>query len=260
LALVNAGIVPEAPSNNVFIMQYPDLLSVTAARQCQVVYFRPGVVSSSPYEIDSYGVDWLYNHFYLPLNAEIASAAKQYGWNLIAAPSAFHEHGYCTADSWIVSFKESNEHQGNSNGTLHPNALGQAALTSALYTSLQSVLPSAPAAGSSGASGSSGSTTTSSEAASAAWNGTWSTNFGTMTLTQNGASVSGSYTYKGGTITGTVSGSVFSGTWTQTPGGNTPNSGQFEFTVAADGSSFTGQWRYGSSGPWYSGWNGTHSP
>jgi alkaline phosphatase D len=91
------------------------------------------------------------------------------------------------------------------------------------------------------------------------WAGKWrSTNFGVMTLTQTGSVVRGSYTYKGGRVSGTASGRMLRGTWTQLPTRRPPNNeGQFVFTLAANGKSWTSKWRYDSSGAWRTNWSGT---
>jgi hypothetical protein len=91
------------------------------------------------------------------------------------------------------------------------------------------------------------------------WAGTWSTDYGTMQLTQSGSSVIGAYDYQGGRLSGTVSGNVLSGSWSELPSYTAPNdAGDFVFTLASEGSSFTGGWRYGSSGG-FSSWGGTRT-
>jgi hypothetical protein len=89
-----------------------------------------------------------------------------------------------------------------------------------------------------------------------AWNGTWTSDFGTLKLTTNGSAVTGTYDSSGGQVTGQASGSGLSGTWSQQPSYQPPNdAGDLQFTLNSDGS-FSGQWRYGSSGDWQT-WNGT---
>ena len=85
------------------------------------------------YEIKAKEIDWLYHKFYLPLNAEIRDAAAKYDWTAVDPPSAFEDHGYCTDDTWIVTYKKSNDSQGDGNGTLHPNIFGQTAIADAFY-------------------------------------------------------------------------------------------------------------------------------
>lgn len=83
------------------------------------------------------------------------------------------------------------------------------------------------------------------------WEGKWDTNWGEMVLTQNGSSVTGTYTYDSGKIVGTVSGNKLIGTWSESPTYSPDNdAGEIEFTMAQDGMSFTGKWRYGSNGDW----------
>ncbi len=96
-----------------------------------------------------------------------------------------------------------------------------------------------------------------------AWSGTWDTSWSggstTMTLIQSGSSVSGTYTWDSGKIQGTLNGNVLTGTWTEVPTRQAPHdAGDIEFTLSADGKSWTGKWRYGSSGDW-SFWNGACS-
>lgn len=92
------------------------------------------------------------------------------------------------------------------------------------------------------------------------WAGTWSTSYGTMQLSQSGSSVIGTYEDNGGRIAGTASGSVLSGTWSEQPSYTPPDdAGDFQFTMSADGTSFSGGWRYGSSGSFTTDWTGTRS-
>ena len=91
------------------------------------------------------------------------------------------------------------------------------------------------------------------------WSGTWSTTFGTMVLSQIGSNVSGNYEHDSGIIVGTVSGNVLAGTWSEEPTYSAAynDAGDVELTMSPDGNTFTGYWRHGSSGGWYSYWNGT---
>jgi hypothetical protein len=89
------------------------------------------------------------------------------------------------------------------------------------------------------------------------WSGTWSTTYGMMHLTQSGNQVTGTYDYNSGHITGTVSGKVLTGTWSEAPTYSLPNhAGEFQFTISSDGKTFSGGWRFDSSGSWTS-WTGT---
>ena len=91
--------------------------------------------------------------------------------------------------------------------------------------------------------------TISATAATYSYTGTWqvSGSWGTMTLTQSGNRVTGTYTHQSGSVNGMVSGNVFTGTWMQT--GNN-RSGQLEFTMSADGMSFTVKWKYDADASW----------
>lgn len=97
-------------------------------------------------------------------------------------------------------------------------------------------------------------------AIASAWSGRWETSYGTMQLTVSGTTVTGTYDFDGGRITGTVTGNRLVGTWSQIPSFAPPSdAGDMEFTLSADGQSFTGRWRYGSTGEWTNDWNGTRS-
>ena len=94
------------------------------------------------------------------------------------------------------------------------------------------------------------------------WSGTWDTTWGTMYLTQSLGKVTGTYDYQGGNIEGYISknlsGDILVGTWSENPSyAPSDDAGDIEFIMSPDFNSFTGRWRYGSSGDWYSDWNGT---
>ena len=89
------------------------------------------------------------------------------------------------------------------------------------------------------------------------WSGTWSTTYGMMHLTQTGNQVTGTYAYNNGHIVGTVSGNVLTGTWSEAPTYSPPDhAGDVQFTISSDGKTFSGHWRYDSSGSWTN-WTGT---
>jgi hypothetical protein len=95
------------------------------------------------------------------------------------------------------------------------------------------------------------------------WTGTWDTNWGTMHLTQSMGKVTGTYSWDDGKIVGYISknltGDMLAGTWSEKPSYAPPDdAGDFEFKMAPDFNSFTGCWRYGSSGGWEDcEWHGT---
>jgi hypothetical protein len=94
------------------------------------------------------------------------------------------------------------------------------------------------------------------------WSGTWDTSWGTMYLTQSLGKVTGTYDYDDGKIEGYISknlsGNILVGTWSEYPSYAPPDdAGDIEFIMSSDFNSFTGRWRYGSSGDWYADWTGT---
>ena len=97
------------------------------------------------------------------------------------------------------------------------------------------------------------------QAAAINWTGTWDCgNWGKMYLIQTGSQVTGTYEYQNGKIEGFATGTTLVGTWSESPTYSPPDkAGDTQFTLSADGNSFTGYWRYGSSGNWTGTWNGT---
>jgi hypothetical protein len=90
------------------------------------------------------------------------------------------------------------------------------------------------------------------------WIGTWDTNWGSMDVQMSGNSVTGTYPHDQGRIQGTISGNKLIGTWSEAPSYSPPNdAGDLEFVMSDDCSSFSGNWRYGSTGGWSGGWSGT---
>ena len=87
------------------------------------------------------------------------------------------------------------------------------------------------------------------------WSGTWSsstTYWGTMTVKQSGASVEGTYTHDEGHIVGTISGNVLTGRWDEAPTRKGPkDAGAVILTLAAQGTSFSGDWNYDGDGAWH---------
>jgi hypothetical protein len=88
--------------------------------------------------------------------------------------------------------------------------------------------------------------------------GTYKTDFGKLTLTQTGATVTGSYTYpdSGGTavegsLSGSLKGNTLTFTWVQNQSGGKAT-GKGSFVFAKDGKSYEGTWTdsKGESGTW----------
>lgn len=89
------------------------------------------------------------------------------------------------------------------------------------------------------------------------WTGSWDSNWGVIELTQNGDKVTGTYPHDSGKISGTVSGNTMTGTWSESPSYSPPkDGGDLVLTIADDGKSFGGNWRYGSgTGKWDGEWD-----
>jgi transcription elongation factor Elf1 len=90
------------------------------------------------------------------------------------------------------------------------------------------------------------------------WTGTWDTDWGETKLVQTGDQVTGTYEHDNGKIVGVVAGYILTGTWSEAPSYNSPNdAGDVELTISSDCNSFTGNWRYGSTGDWDGDWTGS---
>jgi hypothetical protein len=89
------------------------------------------------------------------------------------------------------------------------------------------------------------------------WTGKWDTNWGEMIFQQTDSTATATYTHDQGRIQGTVSGNKLVGTWSEAPSYSPPNdAGDVELNLSDDCNSFSGKWRYGSSGTWGD-WTGT---
>ncbi|WP_298367072.1 hypothetical protein [uncultured Lutibacter sp.] len=82
--------------------------------------------------------------------------------------------------------------------------------------------------------------------------GEYATDYGKMTLNQNGNLVSGNYEGGNGTIKGNIEGNRFFGTWKNSSNSRT---GSFEFIFNSDLSAFTGKYGYNTATPTKK-WNG----
>ncbi len=90
--------------------------------------------------------------------------------------------------------------------------------------------------------------------------GSWSTNYGIVTVSVNGNRASGSY-YAGGQsyIAGTVNGNVLDGEWNNPGRSDGTKRGPFRFVLNADGTRITGYWRE-ADGTGGTEWTGTCAP
>lgn len=78
--------------------------------------------------------------------------------------------------------------------------------------------------------------------------GVYETDFGKLTVQQNGSKVTGTYTHAEGRIEGTINGNTLSGWWYQNNG-----KGKLQFNFTSSG--FSGKWSYNNDNP-SSQWNG----
>jgi hypothetical protein len=91
------------------------------------------------------------------------------------------------------------------------------------------------------------------------WDGKWSTNWGTMTLTQKGTHVTGTYAHDHGKIDGTAIGLALAGRWSEEPSYKGPaDAGPVLLQMAPSGLSFTGKWAYQGHTPSRS-WRGVRA-
>jgi hypothetical protein len=91
--------------------------------------------------------------------------------------------------------------------------------------------------------------------------GSWSTDWGAMTITVSGNTLAGRYTWDSGKVNGTVSadGRTFTGKWSESPTYAGPHdAGPVTLTLSADGNSFSGTWSYDGD-PGGGGWVGTRA-
>lgn len=94
------------------------------------------------------------------------------------------------------------------------------------------------------------------------YSGTYTTEWGKMTLAVSGSTITGSYEHDNGRIEGSVSGNVAVGKWYEESTSQPPtDAGNFRFEFSADGSTFQGFWKYGfDEGAWSGEWVGTKVP
>jgi hypothetical protein len=90
------------------------------------------------------------------------------------------------------------------------------------------------------------------------WTGRWDTaDWGEIELQQSDDLVTGSFLSGEGKIEGTVSGDKLTGTWSEAPTYSPPrHAGDLELIMSKDCNSFSGNWRFGTSGDWFGEWNG----
>jgi lysophospholipase L1-like esterase len=119
------------PASKVFITQYFDSTRDGKGNFCDPL------IDTSPLSgvFTQVEAGWAFHNVLVPLNAAVAKAAKQSGWQLVSGAQAlFRTHGYCSSAPWIVQLTESLAAQGllwngpaaAKAGTLHANQPGHA--------------------------------------------------------------------------------------------------------------------------------------
>jgi hypothetical protein len=87
------------------------------------------------------------------------------------------------------------------------------------------------------------------------WTGTWQCGQTRMYLTQSGSNVTGWYDYQNGEISGYAAGSTLVGTWSETVNAAQVLTGDVQLNMAADGNSYSGNYRRGTAGSWTNTWS-----
>jgi hypothetical protein len=110
--------------SRVYIVVYPDPTRERNGRTFCDHFLQAGFGGAG--SIDPEDTRWLANGYALPLNAAVLAAARRHHWNAVKAyADEFSEHGYCAGNQrWTVTWDDSNEMQGDENGTVHPNYTG----------------------------------------------------------------------------------------------------------------------------------------
>ncbi len=148
------NLLPLDPQR-VYITQYYDPMHDDTGQICaDSVLGDIPVLPRLGFSITGDEATWASTNMLPSLNAAVASSALNHGWNFVdGILPQFIAHGYCANDHWVVRFRESLAHQGDTNGTIHPNASGHqvygnaidGALTAAFYANGDLSQPRLPA-------------------------------------------------------------------------------------------------------------------
>lgn len=88
--------------------------------------------------------------------------------------------------------------------------------------------------------------------------GSWYSNWGDMEFKQEGSSVTATYTYRDGKIEGVMKGNILVGWWSEHPTYSAPDdAGAVELEFTDNCTELNGNWRFGETGEWDGGWEGT---
>jgi hypothetical protein len=83
------------------------------------------------------------------LNAALAKIAAAHGWNFVGGiEAASRGHGYCVADTFFIGAEESLGFQGDTEGTIHPNAKLHSLIAKAIASAVKKHTIDAPEPGS----------------------------------------------------------------------------------------------------------------
>jgi hypothetical protein len=144
----------------VVITSYPDLVRDSDGIPCDSVdvdhgftvnaQHQPGTtfgLGGSMKNITGDEANYLSNTLLPALNAKVLQGGEDNGWIFLAGmPEMTNEHGYCAADRWFNTLKDSFDRQGDIFGTAHPNAEGHRAYKHLIVKKLVELLnlPEAP--------------------------------------------------------------------------------------------------------------------
>ncbi len=87
-------------------------------------------------------------------------------------------------------------------------------------------------------------------------NGAFHSTFGTLTLTQNGASITGTYPHEDGHVDAVLDGRTLRGRWVQSPPGKR---GPMELDFDDFGNAFQGRWKLDGAADWQGRWDGVRT-
>ncbi len=135
-AFQRAGI----PASKIYVTEYPNGTRDAAGATCNpLVPYLDGTAFGFPLrgEITRAEAAQAETEVVQTVNRELARAATAYGWHFVSGiAAATAPHGLCAAQPWFVSVAGSLIAQHDAFGTLHPNALGQQATTTAVLAAL----------------------------------------------------------------------------------------------------------------------------
>jgi hypothetical protein len=143
-ALTAAGVDPAA----VYLTEYPDTTRDDAGDFCGWSSSESLAVK----EMNLIGLSepeaaWLSNTVVPQLAATMQGSAATQGWHFVGGiADAFHTHGYCANDHWLVRMQDTFPIEAYYSGMLHPTPSGQAAYRNAVLPALNVPEPGATAA------------------------------------------------------------------------------------------------------------------